>query len=140
MIVRGLMQGRSLLVGLDHGEDIVRQISNLLDKEKIETAALWAIGALTKAEIAFYDQAAHEYKTISVNEPAELVSFIGNATIRDGKPFLHAHAALAFSNGNVVGGHLTYGRVFAAEVYLQELAGEPLVRQHDSTTGLYLWG
>jgi hypothetical protein len=23
---------------------------------------------------------------------------------------------------------------------VQELLGEPLVREHDSTTGLYLWG
>jgi predicted DNA-binding protein with PD1-like motif len=140
LLVRGLKQGRCLLVRLDHGADIIKQISDILDKEKIEAAALWVIGALTEAEIAYYDQASHEYKTISVNEPVELVSFTGNATLRDGKPFLHAHAALAFSDGKVVGGHLTAGRVFAAEVFLQELLGEPLIREHDSTTGLYLWG
>jgi uncharacterized protein len=140
LLVRGLKQGRCLLVRLDHGADIIKQISDLLDKEKIESATFWAIGALTDAKIAYYDQASHEYKTVSINEPVELVSFSGNVTLRDGKPFLHAHAALAFSDGNVVGGHLTAGRVFAAEVFLQELLGEPLIREHDSTTGLYLWG
>jgi predicted DNA-binding protein with PD1-like motif len=29
--------------------------------------------------------------------------------------------------------------IFAAELCLQELEGEPLVRQHDDVTGLFLW-
>lgn len=139
MLVRGLKQGRCFLVRLDHGTDIIKQISDLMDKEKIESATFWAIGALTEARIAYYDQASHEYKTISVNEPVEMVSFAGNVTLRDGKPFIHAHAALAFSDGKAVGGHLTAGRVFAVEVFMQELFGEPLIREHDSATGLYLW-
>lgn len=140
MLMRGLKQGRCFLIRLDHSVDIVKQISDFLDKEKIEAAALWAIGALKGARIAYYDQTSHEYKTISIDEPMELVSFIGNATLLNGKPFLHAHVSLAFSDGKVVGGHLEAGLVFAAEVLLQELIGEPLIREHDSTTGLYLWG
>lgn len=139
LLKRGFKQGRCLLVRLDHGADIVKQVSDLLDKEKIDVAAFLAIGALTEAEIAYYDQALHEYKTISIKESVELVSCTGNVSIRDGRPFLHAHAALAFSDGKVVGGHLTSGLVFAAEAFIQELLGEPLVRVHDSTTGLYLW-
>jgi predicted DNA-binding protein with PD1-like motif len=62
LLVRGLKQGRCLLIRLDHGADIIKQISDILDKEKIEAAALWVIGALTEAEIAYYDQTSHEYK------------------------------------------------------------------------------
>ncbi len=127
------------MVRLDHGADIVKQVSDLLDEEKIDAAAFSAIGALTEAEIAYYDQTSHEYRAISIKEPVELVSCTGNVSIRDGRPYLHAHAALAFSDGKMVGGHLTSGRVFAAEAFVQELLGEPLVREHDSTTGLYLW-
>lgn len=140
MLTRGFKQGRCFLVRLDHGADIVKQISDLLDKEKIGAAAFCAIGALGEAEIAYYDQASREYRKIPINEPVELVSCIGNVSLRDGRPFLHAHATLAFSDGKVMGGHLAYGRVFAAEAFVQELLGEPLVREHDSTTGLYLWG
>ncbi len=139
LLKRGFKQGRCLLVRLDHGADIVKQISDLLDKEKIDVAAFFAIGALTEAEIAYYDQVSHEYKAISIKESVELVSCTGNVSLRDGRPFLHAHAALAFSDGKVVGGHLTSGLVFAAEAFIQELLGEPLVRVHDSITGLYLW-
>jgi predicted DNA-binding protein with PD1-like motif len=140
VLTRGFKQGRCLLVRLDHGADIVKQISDLLNKEMIEVAAFCAIGALTEAEIAYYDQVSHEYRKISVNEPVELVSCTGNVSLRDDKPFLHAHAALAFSDGRVTGGHLTSGRVFAAEAFVQELLGDPLIREYDSATGLYLWG
>lgn len=140
VLTRGFKQGRCLLVRLDHGADIVKQISDLLDKEKIEVATFCAIGALAEADIAYYDQVSHEYKKISINEPVELVSCTGNVSLRDGRPFLHAHAALTLSDGKVMGGHLTSGRVFAAEAFVQELLGEPLIREHDSATGLYLWG
>jgi predicted DNA-binding protein with PD1-like motif len=140
LLTRGFKQGRCILVRLDHGADIVEQMSDLLDKEKIEAAAFYAIGALAEAEIAYYDQVSHEYRKISINEPVELVSCTGNVSIRDGRPFLHAHAALGFQDGKTIGGHLTSGRVFAAEAFVQELLGEPLVREHDSTTGLCLWG
>jgi predicted DNA-binding protein with PD1-like motif len=139
LLKRGFRQGRCLLVRLDHGSDIVKQVSDLLDEEKIEAAVFYAIGALAEAEIAYYDQASHEYKAISINEPVELVSCTGNVSIRDSRPYLHAHAALAFVDGKVIGGHLTAGRIFAAEAFIQELLGEPLVRAYDSTTGLYLW-
>ncbi len=140
MLSRGFKQGRCILVRLDHGADIVKQISDLLDKEKIEAAAFYAIGALAGAKIAYYDQVSHEYRKISINEPVELVSCTGNASLRDGQPFLHAHATLAFSDGKAIGGHLTSGQVFAVEAFVQELLGKPLVRERDSTTGLYLWG
>jgi predicted DNA-binding protein with PD1-like motif len=140
LLVRGLKHGRCFLIRLDRDADIIEQIYDILDKEKIETAAIWAIGALTDAKIAYYDQESHEYKTVAIDEPVELASLIGNASIRDGRPFLHAHASLALSDGRMMGGHLTSGRVFAAEVFLQELIGEPLIREHDSVTGLYLWG
>jgi predicted DNA-binding protein with PD1-like motif len=140
VLTRGFKQGRCLLVRLDHGADIVKQILDILDKEKIEAAAFCAIGALAEAEIAYYDQVSHEYRKISINEPAELVSCTGNVSLRDGRPFLHAHAALALSDGRVMGGHLTSGQVFAAEAFVQELLGDPLVREYDSATGLYLWG
>ena len=98
-----------------------------------------AIGALTEATLGFYDQEAHEYRTIEIDRPGEIAGLLGNISVRDGRPFLHAHATLTDSKGDVMGGHLTRGTVFAAEVYLQELLGTPPVRVHDPNTDLFLW-
>ena len=106
----------------------------------METGVFWAIGALSSAELGYYDQVKHEYGKIPVEEPVELASCSGNISIRDGQPFVHAHAVLADREGKTLGGHLMKGCVFAAEVHLQELSGQSVRRVHDPITGLKLWG
>jgi predicted DNA-binding protein with PD1-like motif len=138
-LVQELRSGRCFLFGLDHDAEIVASITNLAERLGIEVGAVAAIGALKRAEIGYYDQGAHEYRAIEIDRPMEISGLIGNLSIRDGKPFLHAHATLADSVGNVMGGHLSSGTVFAAEVYLQELLGRPPERRHDPTTDLFLW-
>jgi len=103
-------------------------------------AALSVIGALSRAKLGYYDQLSHEYGTFSLEEPMELASCLGNISLRDGRPFVHAHAVLSDRTGRTWGGHLTSGIIFAAELYLQKHSGLPLKRVPDSTTGLYLWG
>ncbi len=139
ILANDLKLGRCLIARLDYGADIVGQITDLAKNEKIETGMFSAIGAMMQAEIAYYDQASHEYHRISIDEPIELVSCSGNVSLRDGQPFVHAHAVLADSSGGTKGGHLISGKIFAAELCLQELLGKPLMRKHDSTTDLYLW-
>jgi hypothetical protein len=139
LFVRELKRGRLLLARLDNGADLVDQISRLAVNEGINTGTFSVLGALTQAEIAFYDQESHEYSKLLVEENSELVSCTGNVSIRDGLPFVHAHVVLADQDGETRGGHLLHGRIFAAELSLIELIGEPMVREKDQTTGLYLW-
>ena len=138
-LVQELRSGRCFLCSLDHDSEIVASTTNLAERLGIEVGAVAAIGALKRAEIGYYDQNSHEYRAIEIDRPVEISSLSGNISIRDGKPFLHAHATLADSEGNVRGGHLSSGTVFAAEVYLQELCGRPPTRRHDPTTDLFLW-
>lgn len=139
MQTQELMLGRFLTARLDYGKDIISQTAGLAKNKKIGIAVLSAIGALMQADLAYYDQASREYNKIAIDRPVELVSFSGNISIRDNQPFVHAHASLADSEGHVWGGHLTSGKVFAAELSIQELLGEPLIRKYDSMTGLCLW-
>jgi predicted DNA-binding protein with PD1-like motif len=139
LLVKELKRGRALLVRLDHGADLVDQISELAADEGIHTGAFSVLGALTQAEIAFYDQESHEYSKLLVEENTEIASCTGNISIRDGMPFVHAHVVIADSDGKTMGGHLIHGKIFAAELFLIEFIGEPMVREKDQTTGLYLW-
>ncbi len=124
---------------LEHGRDLLEQMREVAEGAGVQMAYLGAIGALQDARLAFYDQSTHRYEAISIDQPAEIASCIGNLTKKDGQPFIHAHAVLALSDGRVMGGHLVGGSVFAAELYIQELMGTQLERRLDSTTGLYLW-
>jgi predicted DNA-binding protein with PD1-like motif len=140
MLIRNLKPGRVIFARLDHGEDIISQLAILAEDNGIKIGALFAIGALSQAGLAYYDQRSHKYGEICLEEPVELASCFGNISQKDGRPFVHAHAVLSDRTGRTWGGHLVSGTVFAAEVYLQELSGLHLKRVPDSITGLNLWG
>jgi uncharacterized protein len=140
VLIRELQQGRWMLARLDCGSEIVASISGLASDMGLTVGTFSVVGALSRAEIGFYDQSEHQYKKIVVDEPVEIASCLGNISLKDGKPFVHAHAVLSLSDCRTLGGHLNSGSVFAAEVSLTELTGSSLVREHDPLTGLFLWG
>lgn len=131
--------GRNLLVRVEHDSDLIQFITELVQKERIEVGAFTAVGALKRAKLGFYDQEIHEYQEIRLDFPQEIACCVGNVSIKEGRPFVHAHAVLAGKNGSTKGGHLQEGIVFAAEVHLHELKGAKLERKHDEATGLSLW-
>lgn len=131
--------GRNFLVRAEHDSDLVQFVTELPEKEGITVATFTAIGALKRAKLEFYDQEKHEYQEITLDSPHEIASCVGNIFVKDGRPFVHAHAVLADRNGNTKAGHLLEGVVFAAEVHLRELKGAKLERKYDKVTGLSLW-
>lgn len=131
--------GRTLIINVEHNSELIQFLAKIAEENKIVIATFTAIGALKSAKIAFYNQEKHDYHSIPIETPHEMVSCIGNISIKDGKPFIHAHVVLANEAGNVKAGHLLEGIVFASEVYLTELKGLKLDRKHDEITGLSLW-
>jgi predicted DNA-binding protein with PD1-like motif len=137
---REFARGRRVVARLRHGGDLLEEIAGVADANGMQTAELRAIGALQTARLAFYDQTAHEYGEFAVDAPVEIVTLLGNVSRRDGATAVHAHATLAGHDGACVGGHVAPGCViFACELIVQELVGEPLVREYDEVTGLPLW-
>ncbi len=139
MLIREFESGRSLLARLDHGEEIIGQVTSLIREKDIRAGQLNIIGALEQAEIGYYDQVSQKYLGVQINEPVELASCSGNISLLRGLPFAHVHAVLSGMKGTVWAGHLTSGRIFAAELYILELKGMDLIRSPDFVTGLNLW-
>jgi predicted DNA-binding protein with PD1-like motif len=134
-----LNAGRNLVVRAKHDSDLVEFLTELAKKNRIMVATFTAIGALKYAKLGFYDQKTHEYSEILLSTPQEIACCVGNISMKEGEPFVHAHAVLADRDGNTKAGHLLEGKVFAAEVHLIELLGTKLVRKNDAATGLSLW-
>ena len=130
---------RTFLIRADYGAELISFIGKVARENDIKVATFTAIGALKSAKLGYYDQEKHEYREISINSSCELANCLGNISLKDGQPFVHAHAVLADENGDAKAGHLVEGMVFAVEVFLQELKGSKLERQPDGVTGLALW-
>jgi predicted DNA-binding protein with PD1-like motif len=132
--------GRAFVGRLATGSDLVDELQHFCAERGIGAAWVSVVGAVSHAAFAYYEQADHHYLELASDTHHEITSFVGNISIRDGKPFLHAHATFADRDGASLGGHLLRGcRVFAAEVTIREMSDVELVRHPDEVTGLALW-
>ena len=130
---------KELIVRLKHDADLVQSMTELVRSRGIEAGSFTVIGALKRARLGYYDQKSHEYRELKIDSPHEMASCVGNISLKDGEPFIHAHVVLADETGNTKAGHLLEGVVFAAEVHLRQLEGPRLERKYDEVTGLSLW-
>ena len=138
-----LKTGRTWLIRLETGEPLYEQILEAGTALGIEAATFAALGAVRNATLRSYDQDAKKYDDFEVEGHLELLSGVGNFSLKDGKPFVHCHVTVGTADGRAFGGHLHEEKptiVFAAELWLQELLGDPPVRLFDERCGLALWG
>lgn len=125
---------------LPTGSDLLETLERYAKEAEITAGYFSGVGAVSRAVVAYYDQDAHEYREIPLEQHLEITNLNGNVSLRDGEVAIHAHATFADAQGTAFGGHIAPGtEVFAAEVVLIGLSGPPLVREHDETTGLPLW-
>jgi len=130
---------REYVCRLETGRDWRAQIEDFADEQGIDAAFFQGLGAVEDAEIYFYDQNRREYDAVTFPEPLEVAACVGNVSLLDGEPFAHTHAVLSRPDGSALAGHLNSATVFAGELHVRAFDAE-LVREHDETTELDLWG
>ena len=131
---------RTFIGRLSNGSDLYESIAKFCQYEDIQIGRITAIGAVKNAAVAYYDQRRKKYGTVKFKKEMEILSCLGNVSLKEGKPFVHVHIALADDKGKVFGGHLMPGTtVFACELFIEELDGKPLDRNLDEKSGLTLW-
>jgi predicted DNA-binding protein with PD1-like motif len=132
--------GRTFVGRLATGTDLVEEIERFCAEQDVGAAWVSVVGAVQRSAFAYYDQRALRYVETGSDEHHELAGFVGNVSIKEGRPFLHAHATFSNREGETVGGHLVRGNpVWVAEVTLREMSGIELERTPDEVTGLALW-
>jgi predicted DNA-binding protein with PD1-like motif len=128
------------LVRLPNGTDLLDGVTEFAVDNKISSAWVGYLGAVSSASLRYFDQDAREYRDFVMEEPLELVSGVGNISRLDGAPFVHTHAVFADAEGRAFGGHVNRGcRIVVLELKVQELFGETPERVPDDVTGLSLW-
>ncbi len=132
--------GRTFIGRVATGADLVDEIERICAEQGILAAEVTVVGAVSHAAYAYYVQDEQRYAELSSDVHHELAGFVGNVSMRDDKPFLHAHCTFANRSGGTVSGHLLHGTTaFVAEVIINEWTDLSLVRTHDEATGLALW-
>ncbi len=137
---REVAHSRCVMGRLGHGKDLLEELTSVCEKEGVKLGRVEALGALKRARVGFYNQESREYEFLEFDKQLEIANLVGNVSLRDGKPMVHAHITLSDQEGNAFGGHLAPGTiVFACEFVMQVFEGPEFARGHDDATGLPLW-
>ena len=125
---------------LPFGCDLLGSLTDICSQKEICLGRLEAIGAVKKARIGYFNQKKNQYEFHLYEKPMEILCLMGNISIKDGSPMIHAHITLADNKGNAIGGHLAPDTtVFACEFVITSYHGPDLIRRQEPKTGLALW-
>ena len=134
------LTGRTYLFRLAKGKDLLESLADFCHDNQVKCGIVQVVGSVSNATIGYFDQSKKKYDKKIINEDMELLSLVGNISIQDNRPTVHAHVVLAGKDYQPIGGHLMPGtKIFVCEAYIQELVGEPKVRRADKVTKLSLW-
>jgi len=130
--------GKAVFARLLEGEDLLETITQVATKSKIHAGFFNLIGTLKSANLGYYQNG--KYTPIEMKKPLEIVSCLGNISMKEGKPFPHAHLTVSDDRGRVFGGHAMPGCIIGvtAELALIEALGLKMTRQFDEVTKLSL--
>ncbi|MGB5809723.1 MAG: DUF296 domain-containing protein [Polyangiales bacterium] len=124
------------------GQDLREALRELVERHRLTSAWLSAIGAFEWVTLTEYNQRERVYDEAHRIERCEVLSLEGNLSERDGDPFWHLHATVSHRQGqpdHAYGGHVNDASVFALEFRITCLDDISLRRSQDEATGLSLW-
>ncbi|MGA1869320.1 MAG: PPC domain-containing DNA-binding protein [bacterium] len=139
-IIKQVQPTKIFMGKLQYGCDLLEEITNICSAYDIRLGRVEGLGAVQKARLGFYNQRNREYQFRIFDQPLEITKLIGNISMKDNTPIVHAHITLAAEDSKAYGGHLAPGTIiFACEFIVQALEGPDFVRGFDEETGLPLW-
>jgi uncharacterized protein len=113
------------VVVCDQGDEALGVLTQFARAEDLEASSITAVGGFERATIGWFDRAAKQFRRISVDEPSEVLSLIGDVAEGEDGPSLNVHVVLGLSDGTTRGGHLIEGWVFPTlEVVVTETQAE----------------
>jgi len=130
--------GKAAFARLSENEDLLEAVTQVAKKARIHAGFFILIGTLKSAKLGFFREG--KYETIEMRRPVEIVSCLGNISMKKGKVFAHAHVAVSDEKGRAFGGHVMPGCIIGAtgELVMVETSGVRLLRELDERTKLSL--
>src|SRR5947209_6584042 len=102
---------RTFAIVLGAGDKVVESLTEFAKKNRLGASQLTGIGALAEVTLGFFVPQERDYTKIIIREQVEVLSLIGDITLNDGEPKLHAHVVVGRCDATAHGGHLIEGIV-----------------------------
>jgi uncharacterized protein len=118
------------------GDEILSGLQEFATRYNVQSARFTAIGDAKSVKFGWYDKSRKMFKVTSLDTYAEITSLIGDIALKDGKPVVHAHIALATEDGLVHGGHLLEAFIEPTLEVMMTVEPAPLNKKLDPKFGI----
>ena len=118
--------GRTFRINMAKGDEIMSGLTEFAEQYHIRNGHFTGVGAINKALFGWTDvESGNGQKKIELDQEAEIVSLVGSISVNNqGQSNVHAHGAVALSDGSVKAGHWWEARVsIIAEIFVTEEEG-----------------
>ena len=135
--------GRVIIAKIEHGDDLLSELKNLLRVEQIQAGIMFMIGALQAGSLVVGPENCTVPPQPVWKEFQDGREILGMATVftEDNEPVIHLHASLGRGDETWTGCIRKDARVYlVVEVILLELLDSGAIRTIDLSTGLNLLG
>ena len=130
--------GRSAVLVFKTGDQVMPQLHQWCEQQRITAAHFTAIGAFERVTVAWFDWDAKQYREIPIDEQVKVLSLAGDVACNGDKPAVHAHIVVGLRDATTRGGHFVDGTVRPTlELVLHETPAH-LRKRHDPESGLAL--
>ena len=126
-------------ITLDKDEYINQSLLNIANNEEIKSGWINGIGAIYDIEIGYFDVNKKDYVKKKFKGHYELISLLGNISIKDGNKFIHTHISFCGTDYKVIGGHLFDAQIAAAGEFIIDASNLKIERKYNQDIGLHLW-
>ncbi len=115
---------KTYFIFLEKDEPVMKTLTEFCSKNSIQNGEISGIGAVKNIEIGAFDPDSKSYIHKNFDKTHELISCMGNITLKDGEPFIHAHITIGDHDMNVKGGHVFEMTVaVVGEFYIRKIDG-----------------
>lgn len=130
--------GTTYVLVFDKGDEVMENLTRFVSERGLTAGHFTAIGAFEDVTLGFLDPDTKEYVPITIDEQVEALSIVGDISLENDEPRVHAHVVVGKRDGRAYGGHLLDAHVWPTlEVVLTESPAH-LRRRVDPDTGLPL--
>jgi len=132
-------QDRIIIGKLSPDEDVIDNVTEIVNKNNIKSGSINIIGALKKLTLGYFVIEKKDYQFKTFEEDVELVSCMGNIAFKEGDPIIHLHCIVARDDYSLLGGHLGQPSIISVtgEVIIH-VTQEKLQRANDPRFNLSL--
>jgi len=102
---------RTVALVLNTDDEAVATLASFAVEYRLAASHFIAIGAFSRAVVAYFDWATKQYRHTKINEQVEVLSLVGDIVIEEDLPKVHAHVVLGKADATAHGGHLIEGHV-----------------------------